>query len=146
MSGVFFIENACTENAVCSLCHTPWVWRGLYVEPQDCANPDRRHRVGIVQGCLSPSCDNSVHGASLRESYKTVPVGLPPPGPTPNHREEVNEMATYELYSNICVNPRCPGEPLPHWKEFGKPGPKCPKCGQAMRRIKGEPRGTQHTR
>jgi len=48
-------------------------------------------------------------------------------------------MATYELYSNICVNPKCENGQS-HWKGFGKPGPKCPKCGKQMRRIKGEPR------
>jgi len=54
-------------------------------------------------------------------------------------RKEVKRMATYELYSNICVNPKCENGQS-HWKGFGKPGPKCPKCGKQMRRIKGEPR------
>lgn len=45
--------------------------------------------------------------------------------------------------SQVCVNPNCKNG-MPHWKGFGKPGAKCPDCGQTMRRIEGEPRGTKH--
>lgn len=47
-------------------------------------------------------------------------------------------------YSNVCVNPECPSG-LPHYQGIGKPARRnCPQCGQPMRRIQGEPRGTYH--
>jgi len=47
-------------------------------------------------------------------------------------------------YSNICVNPHCP-DGLSHWAGYGEPsGGKCSTCGQQLRRIRGEPRGTYH--
>lgn len=48
-------------------------------------------------------------------------------------------------HSNICTNPKCP-HGLPHYAGFGKSAHrKCGTCGKAMRRIKGEPRGTRHS-
>jgi len=62
----------------------------------------------------------------------------------------VSTMPSYTQYdvnptSNICVNPKCPGESYPHFRGFGKPARRnCPNCGQPMRRIQNEPRGTYH--
>ena len=55
-------------------------------------------------------------------------------------------MPRTETYSYICTNGKC-SEGLAHWKGFGKKtSRKCYKCGKPMIRIKGEPRGTPHSR
>ena len=47
-------------------------------------------------------------------------------------------------FSSVCVNSNCE-DGLPRYRGFGKHTRRnCPKCGQPMRRIKGEPRGTTH--
>jgi hypothetical protein len=47
-------------------------------------------------------------------------------------------------HSNVCTNPACPHS-LPHYAGTGTLAHrKCGTCGKPMRRIQGEPRGTQH--
>jgi hypothetical protein len=51
---------------------------------------------------------------------------------------------TVNQFSYVCVNPSC-SLSHPNYKNTGtQTSRKCARCGKALRRIAGEPYGTQH--